>query len=82
MSAEGHNSVAADHLRQIIERVERLNDEVKALNADKSEVFSEAKSTGFDVKAIKALLKERAMDPDKRQEIEAILDLYRSALNA
>lgn len=77
---QGHNSVSADQLRSIIERVERLNEEKAALVADISEVFKEAKGNGFDVRAIKAILKERAMDASARAEQEAILDLYRNAL--
>lgn len=87
MSAgQGHNSgtdigrVAADRLRSFIERIERLSEEIKALNTDKAEVFSEAKSAGFDTKIMKQIVKLRAMDQADRQEQEALLDLYKAAV--
>lgn len=72
--------IAADRLRSIIERVERLEDERKALGADIRDVFTEAKSAGFDVKVIKQLLKLRKQEPAEVEEQETILDAYRRAL--
>lgn len=72
--------IAADRLRSIIERVERLEDERKALGSDIRDVFTEAKSAGFDVKAIKQLLKLRKQEPAEVEEQETLLDIYRRAL--
>lgn len=77
VNAEG---VAAEELRSFIERVERLNAEIKALNDDKKDVFAEAKGRGFDVAAVKDIIKLRAKDPAEMSEREAILDLYKNAL--
>jgi len=76
----GHNSVAADRLRSIIERWENLQNEKKALTADQKDIFSEAKSAGFDVKAIKEIIKLRAMDPADVEEQEMVVDTYKSSL--
>ena len=82
MSDIGHNSggVAADRLRSLIERIERLTDEKKALAADIAEVFAEAKSAGFNVKIMREIIKERAMDAADLREREELRDLYRAAL--
>lgn len=76
----GHNTVAADQLKSIIERVERLNEERKQLLDDVNDVFAEAKGNGLDVKALRTIVRLRAMEPNKRAEQEAILDLYKHAL--
>lgn len=67
-------------LRSIIERIERIEEEVKSLNGDKREIYAEAKSNGYDPRAIRELIKERTQDQSKRGEIEAIKDTYRNAL--
>jgi uncharacterized protein (UPF0335 family) len=67
-------------LRTIVERVERLEDDKAAVAADIKEVMSEAKGEGYDVKIIRQVVRIRRMDKAKRQEAEAILDLYLSAL--
>ena len=67
-------------LRSIIERIERIEEEVKSLNGDKREIYAEAKSNGYDPRAIRELIKERKQDQSKRGEIEAIKDIYRNAL--
>ncbi|MBS1029103.1 DUF2312 domain-containing protein [Gluconobacter albidus] len=72
--------IAADRLRSIIERVERLEEERKALAGDIKDIFSEAKSAGFDVKIIKQILKLRKMEPAQVEEQEILLDIYRRAL--
>ena len=74
-------SVAADRLRSFVERIEKLEEERAAIGADIREVFSEAKGTGFDVKAMRQVIKLRKMEPADRQEQEALLDLYARALN-
>mgnify|MGYP000470210024 CR=1 FL=1 len=72
--------VAGDHLRSYIERIERLEEEKKALADDVKEIFAEAKGTGFDVKAMRAILKFRKMDKAEYQEQEYMVDLYKHAL--
>ncbi|MFT6556517.1 DUF2312 domain-containing protein [Sneathiella sp.] len=72
--------VAADHLRSYIERIERLEEEKKALADDIKEIFAEAKGTGFDVKAMRAILRLRKMDKADYQEQEYMIDLYKHAL--
>lgn len=76
----GHNSVAAEQLRSIIERVENLAEKKKAIAQDIGDVFAEAKGNGFHVKTIRTILRVRAMAPDERVEQEAILDTYLHAL--
>ena len=72
--------IAADRLRSIVDRVERLEQERKALGADIKDIFSEAKSAGFDVKALRQLIRMRTWEPAELAEHEALLDLYRRAL--
>jgi uncharacterized protein (UPF0335 family) len=72
--------VAADHLRSFIERIERLEEEKKALADDIKEIFAEAKGTGFDVKAMRSVIRLRKMEKADRQEQEYMLDLYKHAL--
>ena len=71
---------AKEQLRQLIERLERLDEEIKALNSDKKDVYTEAKSNGFDVKVMREILKLRRADADERQEFESVLELYCRAL--
>lgn len=71
---------ASEHLRSFIERVERLNAEKDALTADIREIYAEAKSTGFDVKVMRKVVALRKLDTAVRQEQDAILDLYKTAL--
>ena len=72
--------IAVDRLRSIIERVERLEEERKALAGDIKDIFSEAKSAGFDVKVVKQIIKLRNQDPAEVEEQETLLDIYRRAL--
>lgn len=74
------DSVAQDQLRAFVERIERLDEEIKAMNDDKREVFAEAKGNGFDPKAMKVVLKIRRTDHDERMGLEAVVDLYLAAL--
>jgi uncharacterized protein (UPF0335 family) len=76
----GGENVNAGHLRAFIERIERLEEEKKALADDIKEVYGEAKGNGFDVKIIRKIVSIRKQDRDKRREEEEILDLYLSAL--
>ncbi|GAN63323.1 hypothetical protein AA0313_2860 [Acetobacter indonesiensis NRIC 0313] len=73
--------IAADRLRSIIERVERLEEERKALAADIKDVFTEAKSAGFDVRTIKQIIRLRKQEPAEIEEQETLLDIYRRALS-
>lgn len=77
---ETGEAVAADDLRSLVERIEKLEEEKKAIADDVKDVYAEAKGRGFDTKAIRAIVRLRAMEPHEREEQEAILDLYRSAL--
>ena len=71
---------AKEHLRSFIERIERLEEEKKALADDIREVYSEAKGTGFDTKVMRQVIRLRKMESADRQEQEAMLELYLSAL--
>ena len=77
---ETSQTVAAGQLRAFIERVERLEEEKKTISDDIKEVFAEMKGTGFDTKAVRAIIRLRKQDQAERQEAEAILDLYKAAL--
>lgn len=70
------NSAASGRLRSIIERIERLEEDRLAIMADKKEVFLEAKGEGYDIKTLRWALAERKLDKAKRQERDAIRDLY------
>ena len=71
---------AKEQLISFIERIERLEEEKKTVSDDIKDVFAEAKGTGFDVKALKEILKIRRQDADQRAEHEAIVDLYLQSL--
>lgn len=77
---EALTQAAQGRLRSIIERVERLEDDRASVMADIKEVLAEAKGEGYDTKIIRQVVKLRRIDKAKRQEAEAILDLYMSAL--
>ena len=70
----------ADQLTQFIERIERLEEEKRALMADIRDVYSEAKGTGFDPKIMRQLVKMRAMDRELLQEQDELLETYRAAV--
>lgn len=72
--------VAVDQLKSIIGRVEKLEEEKQAISADIRDVFAEAKGNGFDVKAIRQIIKLRKMDASEREEQETMLDTYMRAL--
>ena len=75
------DNVAADQLRLLIERVERLEEEKKSISDDIKDVYSEAKANGFDTKIMKQIVKLRKMEAHDRAEMDAILETYRAALN-
>ena len=72
--------VAADELRQFVERIERLEEEKAGIVGDIKEVFAEMKGRGFDTKTVRSILRIRKKDQAERQEEEAILELYMQAL--
>lgn len=71
---------AKDQLKAVVERVERLEEEKKALSDDIRDVYAEAKGHGFDVKALRSIVRLRKQDTDERKEQEAILETYMHAL--
>ena len=72
--------VAVEHLRSFIERIERLEEEKRALSGDIKEVYAEAKGTGLEPKIMRQIIKIRKMDKDEVDEEESLLDLYKRAL--
>ena len=72
--------IAADRLRSLIERIERLEEERKALGSDIKDIYAEAKSAGFDVAVIRQLIRIRKREPAQVEEEESLLDVYRRAL--
>lgn len=79
----GDNSVdpaTKARLQSIVDRIERLNEEKSALTNDIKDIYHEAKSAGFDVKALRQLIRTRAQDAAEVEEIEALIDIYRRAL--
>ena len=73
-------NIAADQLRLLIERIERLEEEKKGIADDIKDVYGEAKSTGFDVKTIRTIVRLRTMEKHHRDEAEALLETYKQAL--
>ncbi len=73
--------IAIDRLRSLIERIERLEEEKKSISGDIRDIFAEAKSAGFDVKIMRAVIKLRKMNSADREEQEFLLDTYRKALD-
>lgn len=67
-------------LKSFVERIEKLEEEKKAISEDIREVYAEAKGDGFDVKALRAVIRMYRQDLDQRKEYEALVDLYRDAL--
>lgn len=72
--------IAADQLRLLIERIERLEEEKKGISDDIKDVYAEAKSTGYDTKTIRAIVRLRGMEKHHREEAEALLETYKIAL--
>jgi len=73
--------IAADRLRSLVERIEHLEEEKKALSGDIRDIFAEAKSAGFDTKIMKAVIKLRKMNAADREEQDQWMDVYRKALD-
>ena len=71
---------AKDHLKAFVERIDRLEEEKKAIADDIRDVYAEAKGTGFDVKALRTIVRMRKQDVNERREQEAILETYMHAL--
>ena len=81
--AEGSESIggiAAEALQQYVDRIEKLEEEKKALAEDIKQVYSEAKSTGFDTKILRKIISLRKIEEHERQEQEELLDLYKRAI--
>ena len=76
--AEGN--VAAEELRLLIERIERLEEEKKAIADDVKDVYLEAKSRGYDTKTMRTIIRLRRMEAHARQEADALLETYKAAL--
>lgn len=72
--------ISADQLRLLIERIERLEEEKKGIADDIKDVYAEAKSTGFDVKTMRTIVRLRKMEKHHREEAEMLLDTYKTAL--
>ena len=79
MSDIGHN-IAHERLASLIQRIERLEEEKKALASDIKDIYAEAKGAGFDPKVMRKLIALRKLDPAEIEEQEALLDVYRRAL--
>jgi uncharacterized protein (UPF0335 family) len=77
---DASTGVAAEELKQFVERIERLEEEKAGISGDIKEVMAELKGRGFDVKAVRSIIRLRKKDKEERQEEEAILELYMQAL--
>lgn len=75
-----NSSTTDDRLRLLIERIEQLNEEKKGIADDIKDVYAEAKAVGYDAKVIRQVVRLRAMKPDDRAEMQAVLDAYMAAL--
>lgn len=73
-------AIAADQLRLLIERIERLEEEKKGIADDIKDVYGEAKATGYDVKTMRQIVRLRKMENHDREEAEALLETYKAAL--
>jgi uncharacterized protein (UPF0335 family) len=78
----GPSDIAGDQLRTIVERIEHIDEEIKELNEGKREIFTEAKSNGFDIKVLREVIRVRKKDKQERDEQETLLDLYMQAIEA
>jgi len=76
----GDNSISADRLRSLVDRIERLEEERKGIGSDIKDIYAESKSAGFDVKVLRQLIRIRKQDPAEIEEAEAMLEVYRNAL--
>lgn len=80
LAPEPATRLAKDQLKSIVERIERLEEEKKTISDDIRDVYAEAKGNGFDVKALRAIVRMRKQDPNERAEEEAVLETYMQAL--
>lgn len=80
MTMQQNEATADERLRLLIERIERLEEEKKGISDDIKDVYLEAKSTGFDVKAMKAVVRLRKLERKEREEQEAMIELYKERL--
>lgn len=80
MKKANHGAIDGAQLKSFVERTESLDEEIAALNADKSEVYKEAKSAGYDPKYIRKIVALRKLDPDELDEADELLKMYREAL--
>ena len=78
MSRSG--AVAGDQLRAIVERIEHVEEEIKELTEAKKEIYTEAKSNGYDVKVLREVIRVRKQDQEERDEQESLLDVYMQAI--
>lgn len=69
-----------EQLLQFVERIERIENDITSLKDDEKEIYSEAKSAGYDIKALRQIIKIRKVDPDKLEQEEAIVENYKNAL--
>ena len=76
----GHNSFSKDQLRSIVERVEKLEEDRKAIGDDIRDIYAESKSNGYDCKALRAIVRMRRQDPNDRAEQDALMETYLHAL--
>jgi uncharacterized protein (UPF0335 family) len=76
----GPGDIAGAQLRAFVERIERVEEEIKGLTEDKKSIFDEAKGEGFDVKILKEVIRLRKQDQKERDEHDSLLDLYLNAI--
>ncbi len=77
----GPGGVAGDQLRALVERIEHVEEEIKALTEDKQDIYAEAKGQGFDVKVIREVVRIRKKDPKEQDEAASLLDVYLHAID-
>ncbi|SDR45721.1 Uncharacterized conserved protein, UPF0335 family [Rhizobiales bacterium GAS191] len=78
----GPGMIAGDELRAFVERIERVEEEIKGLMEDKKEIYAEAKGNGFDVKILREVIRVRKQDEKERDEKESLLDVYLHAIES
>jgi uncharacterized protein (UPF0335 family) len=77
---QGHNSFSKEQFRSIVERIERLEEEKKVISDDIRDIYAESKGNGYDVKALRTIVRMRKQDANERAEQEAILETYLQAM--
>ena len=80
MTEANFGGIAADRLRSIVERIERLEEERKSLASDIKDIYAEAQGSGFDIKALRSLIALRRKEPAEIEELESLIDVYKRAL--